>query len=286
MRRYREWVAEVVTNRHRPPENWIVVTEEAAGQAERAEATVRKKQEAEWTAWIHGGPCDGLGRQHRFVRSQTGWIPCKAVRGVTADIDELDDHDVDEEDLRLMAVPPDQPAQPPSAQISVEAEANAWASHWNAVDDEVVIRWPTDPGPQMTQFVVQQLLMAAMTFPEATGLGWDNLHPRALARLTSSLLRRLVTVILAAERLGRWPSSIALVLIALLPKPDGGLRPIGLMPMLVRLWSRVRRSVAVQWELANARPYFYGGPRRGALVAAWRQAFRADAARAASAQYA
>ena len=38
------------------------------------------------------------------------------------------------------------------------------------------------------------------------------------------------------------------MLIALLPKPDGGLRPIGLIPLLPRVWARARRDIVTEWE--------------------------------------
>ena len=67
-----------------------------------------------------------------------------------------------------------------------------------------------------------------------------------------------------------------MVLIALLPKPEGGFRPIGLLPLLPRLWMRVRRSVATEWEASMHKPYLYAGKRMGSTVAAWKQGFRAE----------
>ena len=40
----------------------------------------------------------------------------------------------------------------------------------------------------------------------------------------------LVAILMECERTGVWPARVALVLIALLPKNDGGYRPIGLLP--------------------------------------------------------
>ena len=68
------------------------------------------------------------------------------------------------------------------------------------------------------------------------------------------------------------------MLIALLPKTDGGFRPIGLLPAPPRIWMRARRKVARRWEEANSRQWLYAGKGKGANVAAWMQAILAELA--------
>ena len=70
-----------------------------------------------------------------------------------------------------------------------------------------------------------------------------------------------------------------MVIIVLLPKNGGGFRPIGLFPMIARLWMRSRTFLARGWEAANALPCVFGGPGMGAQRAAWVSAFTAEAAR-------
>ena len=43
---------------------------------------------------------------------------------------------------------------------------------------------------------------------------------------------------------------------------------------------RIRREVATEWERLHDRPYLYAGVGRGANVAAWKQAARAELAAA------
>ena len=107
------------------------------------------------------------------------------------------------------------------------------------------------------------LLAAANTFPTDTGLGWDRLHPRALNRLSRGLLLWICAVLHQAEISGNWPKAAELVLIALLPKTDGGYRAIGLLPFLPRLWMRTRRNVAAEWEASMQKPYLYAGKKDG-----------------------
>ena len=85
---------------------------------------------------------------------------------------------------------------------------------------------------------------AAASFRIETRLGADNIAPRAVLRLPVEARLMLIRIFLAAEALGDWSLALNLVLIVLLPKPDGGLRPIGLFPTLVRLWMRTRAAVA------------------------------------------
>ena len=108
--------------------------------------------------------------------------------------------------------------------------------------------------------------------------------PRAIQRLPSAGRLQLCRILLAAERLGCWTAACNLVLIVLLPKPDGGLRPIGLFPTLIRIWMRARATAARAWEAAHALPSVFGCAGRGAQRAAWAAAFAAEAS-AASARH-
>eukprot|EP00974_Lingulodinium_polyedra_P058004 5586195-Lingulodinium_polyedra.AAC.1 len=45
---------------------------------------------------------------------------------------------------------------------------------------------------------------AAATFPPGTGLGGDNIAPRAITRLSAEAVTALATLFLAFERQGSW----------------------------------------------------------------------------------
>ena len=110
-------------------------------------------------------------------------------------------------------------------------------------------------GDGLPKLVVEELLEASRTLPVETGLGWDLWHPRVIERLSYSTLILLVTILLECEQTGEWPAGVSLVLIALLPKPDGGFRPIGLLPTAPRLWMRARRQAARRWEELHQREW-------------------------------
>ena len=112
-----------------------------------------------------------------------------------------------------------------------------------------------------------------MSFPCGTGLGWDKIHPRALLRLSEAAVDDILAYIREAEGGAGWGACAGITLIVLLPKSDGGTRPIGLFPSLVRIWMRVRLPVAREWQDAHDRAFFYAGPAKGATVAAWMQGF-------------
>lgn len=117
-----------------------------------------------------------------------------------------------------------------------------------------------------------------MSFANGTGFGWDNLHPRALTQLPRRLILQLVMCMVEAEISGGWPPLLGWVVIVLLPKTEGGRRPIRLIPCLPRIWSRARRGIAGQWRRVNSRQHLYGGVGKVAAVAAWKQAARAELA--------
>ena len=83
---------------------------------------------------------------------------------------------------------------------------------------------------------------------------------------------------MACERLGKWPNSNLLIIIVLLPKPAGGWRPIGLLEWLPKIWMKARRLAVAEWEQNNERCNLYAGPGKGADIAAWKQAARAEVA--------
>ena len=128
--------------------------------------------------------------------------------------------------------------------------------------------------------------MAAKTFPAHTGLGSDNFAPRALERLSDESLQALATILNRAEQSGEWCKALQLVLIVLLPKPDGDRRPIGLLPMPIRVWMRARINVAREWERAHHRHNVYAGPAMGAQRAAWQTSFQAESSALSKLDYA
>lgn len=161
-------------------------------------------------------------------------------------------------------------------QTAVELEANAWAGSWDEgepyhLEAPKVLTLPP-------QLLAEELHRAALTFPVHTGVRADNVSPRAFARLSVKALLALARLLTFIGRVGQWPALFRLILIVLLPKTDGGKRPIGLFPSPIRIWMRARSVIAKRWEAAQARPSLYGGAGMGAQRAAWNISFTAEAA--------
>ena len=122
-------------------------------------------------------------------------------------------------------------------QGEVECVADEWALLWQ--EKGLPFTPPSGPIPQSLEpLTAEDIHAAAMSFPVGTGLGADNVSPRAIASLPRPLLRRLANLLNSCEEEGKWPEQWQIVLICLLPKADGGRRPIGLFSSVVRVWMR------------------------------------------------
>ena len=116
--------------------------------------------------------------------------------------------------------------------------------------------------------------------------GYDALHPRALTRLSHSLVEWFANVLTLGECIGLYPGTICLILIVLLAKADGGVRAIGLMLVLPRIWMRAHRHTIWEWERLHQQPFVYAGVAKGADVVAWRQAASGEIVRTLKLHYA
>eukprot|EP00959_Pyramimonas_sp_CCMP1952_P005261 110566-Pyramimonas_sp.AAC.1 len=79
------------------------------------------------------------------------------------------------------------------------------------------------------------------------------------------------------ESLGQLPRQISAVLLAMLTKPTGGYRPVGVVCARYRVRGRPRRPHALSREQQRPRRHWAAGAFRGAPGAAWRQLVRAEA---------
>jgi hypothetical protein len=237
---------------------------------------------AAWRSWLQEGPGRGLRRQHRLSRIATGWAASPvAPSGSPFAAEDSDTSEARRACRRGCAV------APLGAQQAADAQCEAWSREWlvGAAPPPPTPAWPQVLGDTLPAHSVAAFRCACASFPHGVGLGWDRVHPRALLRLSAPAITALLRIFLLAELVGMWPKNIGCVLVVLIDKSDGGLRPIGLLPTLVRVWSRVRLVVAQQWQQRNERPYFYAGPARSAVRAAWCQAAQAEAAHAAGTLY-
>lgn len=95
-----------------------------------------------------------------------------------------------------------------------------WAAESGVGHDVLEATLPADLGPPPPLMPLCILKKALTSFANATGLGWDDLYPCALLHLPDYILLPLLQLLAASERCGQWPRGGAVVVIALLPKPD------------------------------------------------------------------
>ena len=178
-------------------------------------------------------------------------------------------------------------AVPLGTQPVADEHCSVWSREWlvGAVPPPPPPHWPLAMGAPMPAPSVAEFRRACLAFPVGVGLGWDKTHPRAFLRLSHGAITALLRIMVLAEILGAWPDCIGCLIVVLLPKADGGLRPIGLLPTIVRIWSRMRLVVAQQWQRTHERPFFYAGPMKSSTMAVWKQAALAETARGAGAAY-
>ena len=255
----------------------------AMANARAHERALRRSRIDSWLQWVVGGPARGLRHQHRFTREPTGWIDTRVDTAPPPDdgrppsVGEREGDGIYVQESRLLRWDVHSAPAPLGQQALVDREADEWALHWQVgVGPPTALPWPTDMGPALPRPTVADIHAAAMKFSADTGLGWDAAHPRVVRRLPDYVVVRLIDILMEAEALGHWPKSVAVTIIALLAKPTGGHRPIGIFQFIVRLWMKLRKEYAQAWERRNEREYFYAGPAKSALRAAWCQSATAE----------
>eukprot|EP00959_Pyramimonas_sp_CCMP1952_P315229 6597903-Pyramimonas_sp.AAC.1 len=74
------------------------------------------------------------------------------------------------------------------------------------------------------------------------------------------------------------PEQLRLVVLAMLPGPLGGLRPMGSFASSCRLWGQCRRRDALMWEENNKHVMFAANGFKSASDVVWRQTAASEAA--------
>ena len=89
----------------------------------------------------------------------------------------------------------------------------------------------------------------------ATAVGTDQWSPAQWKALSPEAIDGITYLFQYIEEYGVWPGHIYYNIVVLMGKPTGGSRPIALMPMLYRLYTKIRRPQIIQWELAHQDPW-------------------------------
>ena len=95
---------------------------------------------------------------------------------------------------------------------------------------------------------MEQTRRAIFRLSKRTAVGVDQWSPEVWRDLSDEALEELVHLLNDVEQRLTWPAHIYYNLIILIGKPAGGTRPIALMAMIYRLWTKIRRPEIDAWE--------------------------------------
>ena len=90
----------------------------------------------------------------------------------------------------------------------------------------------------MTNDMVQR---GIKKFNKGTAVVVDQWSPAVWRDISDEAINKLTKLSNHVEHRLSWPAHRYHSLIILVSKPTGGTRPIALMPMIYRLWTRIRR---------------------------------------------
>ena len=243
-------------------------------KAAKLEASVASSRIKAWKVKIGALPAQEGGTKtptkcaYRWVKGVAGWSPNPV--GTIADNDAVPQYaeddviDVDNGEALIQAAQAtaSTDAVPLSDQAAVDTNAEGWATLWKEGQAECRLTSPITC-EALEQLLPAAIVAAATSFPVGTGLGADNISPRAIARLSAAAILALTTLFMCFERLGDWCDALNLVLIVLLPKADGGFRPIGLFPPS----SACGSGPGLVWQELGSNPTRYLASLAGPAVA-------------------
>ena len=185
-----------------------------------------------WWRWVNEQLAKGGGALHRYVKRKTEAIDNVVITQCTRSA---------------------------SAQDIVDIELKGWRDIWCREDVAAAAPWrrrvsyvheTTIHRPSVGEF-----RGAASKFKVWTGMGTDALPPRVWGWLSDQLIEKVIDVLEAVEGIGRWPHQLEEALVHMIPKGDGGKRPIGLVTSLPRVWARVRKQQVMAWREECSRAY-------------------------------
>jgi len=130
-----------------------------------------------------------------------------------------------------------------------------------------------DPLPPLTPSLLRE---AAAASPATKG--YSGFCARWFRYLDDSTLEAVCAFLMGCERVGMWPEAVQHAMLHLIPKREGGKRPIGLVDGLCRLWELARRIEVRRWRAEHSRDYDFGGRGRSSSNAVWVQALYNEAA--------
>ena len=229
----------------------------ARSTADTMKSDYLEEKATSWKLFVDKQLSSGAASAHRLVKRDA--VPC------------VDATTVGEAERRTA-----------SPQAVVNQDLEQWRNIWTRLGNTPTAPWRSYEArlESLPPLTAEDIRRAAKTFKTQTSLGCDSFSPKDLAALSVELRTCVATYLNEVEHTGRWPEKVATALIHLTPKPDGGRRPIGVLPTIVRVWERARKPIVQAWLDQNTRDYDWATRGRSAEGAAWHMSVLDEAAAA------
>ena len=144
-----------------------------------------------------------------------------------------------------------------------------WSPYWQQRRQQLSDKWwAAADEEQLPPITLTELDEALGSFKHKLGLSVSGGHPRSWLALPSEFKLCRIDMMHCWEACPKLAQEI-LTLMIFLGKPDGGLRPIGLIEAVLKVWSKNRRRLSKQWEAEHDLPAFGGMSGKPADRAGW-----------------
>ena len=232
---------------------------DADQQARKRSAASSREAARGWWEWVDEQLRKGAGALHLFAKRdenmQNAQVPIESVDGPTLGIQAL-----------------------------VDKDREVWKEVWERFKGSATAPWRKELhlpwAGRLPKITGASLADAGRKFKKHTSLGSDAFRPGWFCWLSEGLLDQFARTLVVVEEAGAWPEVVSTLLVAQIPKSDGGRRPIGLLPTLVRVWEKLRKPIMDAWRSTVQRSYNFAAKGKSSDVAAWIQAHNAEVAAA------
>ena len=199
-------------------------------QHDRAQAAAKRRRD--WQLWAINAAKGSARAAYAYLRPPPGWRP--AVVALS--------------DGTCAA----------KAEAVLAHETAKLQGRWQAAEQPVLPRFPV-LGLPLGRLTCEQLRAASMQFKAHTAITYDGLSPRHVGLLGDCGLQLLAQLLEQSELRGSLPRGLCAIAYFLLGKPSGGVRAIGLMTAVYRVWAKARAPLAAAWEANKRDSYFAAG---------------------------
>ncbi len=136
---------------------------------------------------------------------------------------------------------------------------------WTKGDKLEKFTWPKEQecNEEPRPITEEDARLASSQFSTKTSGSPDGRRPRHFSLLGGRSRTKLASILNVIESSGELPSQVEVIFTVLLAKPQGGFRPIAILPPVCRLWMKIRRhycerAVGARWAQAHFSPWQKG----------------------------